>query len=100
MRWVPEKKDMSAIQTSSCPFQGVALKRPEAWFPGGNGAHKCPAVGLAEYATKIFLLKMSSRFESWEYNGDGLKNGDINIIEIPVTIPPDDFGMKFKLREQ
>ena len=94
---------MGYIQSSSsCPFsefQGIALKRPEAWFPGGNGAHKCPGMPLAELVSKIFISKMSHKFESWEFNGDGLKRDGQNIkfIEIPVTIPPNDFGLRFEL---
>ena len=46
----------------------------------------------------MFLTKMSQRFESWEYNGDGLdKDGSVKYNMIPIRIPPDDFGMNFKL---
>jgi cytochrome P450 len=98
LRWVPLKEGAG---TSSCPFQGSALKLGMgSWFPGGFGAHQCPGVPLAELVGRMFLAKMAVKFESWSFNGDGLtKDGDIDYVKIPVRIPPDNFGMQFTLRE-
>jgi cytochrome P450 len=100
LRWTPATSEVAAGASSSkCPFQGSALKLGiGSWFPGGNGAHKCPGVPLAELVAGMFVTKMCQRFEVWEYNGDGLdKNGDVKYTIIPVKIPPNDFGMNFKL---
>ena len=120
LRWVPENK--SSLESSGCPFQGTALKLGMgSWFPGGHGAHKCPGVPLAELTSRIFLAKMAMKFDSWSFSGEGLtKEGDIgrfdrsfnrqlsltcstscvffqDYVKIPVRIPPDSFGMIFKL---
>lgn len=97
LRWVPENK--SSFESSGCPFQGTALKLGIGlWFPGGHGAHKCPGVPLAELIGRIFLTKMAMKFDSWSFSGEGLtKDGDIDYVKIPVRIPPDSFGMIFKL---
>ena len=99
LRWTPASSKVANDSSSKCPFQGSALKLGlGSWFPGGNGAHKCPGVPLAELISSMFLTKMSQRFESWEYNGDGLdKDGSVKYNMIPIRIPPDDFGMNFKL---
>mmetsp|Transcript_22637 Transcript_22637/g.48713 ORF Transcript_22637/g.48713 Transcript_22637/m.48713 type:complete len:531 (+) Transcript_22637:42-1634(+) len=99
LRWVPPE---AAEGESGCPFQGTALRQGlGSWFPGGHGAHQCPGVPLAEMVGRIFLTKMSVAFDSWTFNGEGLtKNGDIKYVKIPVRIPPDNFGMLFKLKDE
>ena len=76
LRWVPKNKPRESL---GCPFQGTALKLGiGSWFPGGNGAHKCPGVPLAELVGRIFLTKMAMKFDSWTFSGEGLtKDGDI-----------------------
>ena len=99
LRWVPQKE---ATSSSSCPFQGTALKLGQgSWFPGGFGSHQCPGVPLAELVSRMFLSKMAATFDSWSYHGDGLtKEGEIEYETIPVRIPPDTFGMLFKLKDE
>jgi Cytochrome P450 len=102
MRWVPEGYTSTAVAASpSCPFKGTALKLgPGSWFPGGNGAHRCPGVPLAELVSTMFLASLSERFQSWEFGGSGLnKDGTVNYVEIPIKICPDDLGLKFALRK-
>jgi len=103
MRWAPKEKQqgVSASEESQCPFRGTALKNgPGSWFPGGFGAHKCPGVPLAELVGKMFLVKLATRFDSWEFSGQGLDNdGKIKYVLIPVKIPPDNFGLVFRAKE-
>ena len=96
MRWVSTNDEH--LPSSQCPFGGKALKNGVgSWFPGGFGAHKCPGVPLAELISKIFLTKVVTRFDSWQFSGDGLdKDGKIDYVTIPVKIPPDNFGLTFK----
>lgn len=96
-RWVPVKNESE----SSCPFSGTATKLGlGSWFPGGFGAHQCPGVPLAELVGRMFLTKMSSKFDSWEFSGEGLtKDGEIKYVLIPVKIAPDNFGIFLKLKE-
>ena len=83
------------------PFAGSASKLgPESWFPGGNGAHKCPGVPLAEVVGSMFVAKLSERL-SWKYSSSGLKeNGEIDFVKIPEKILPDNFGLYFEVVEQ
>ncbi|KAL7483069.1 hypothetical protein ACHAW6_008736 [Cyclotella cf. meneghiniana] len=99
LRWVPSKNGAS---DSSCPFQGTALNLGSgSWFPGGFGAHQCPGLPLAELVGRMFLTKMALKFDTWSFNGDGLtKDGEIDYVKIPVRIPPNDFGMRFTVRDQ
>lgn len=98
-RWVPTSN--SAEDTSKCPFQGTARNLgPGSWFPGGNGAHKCPGVSLAELVAKMFLAKMAKNFAAWEFSGDGLtKDGEIKYNNIPIKICPDDLGLYLRPAE-
>lgn len=96
LRWTPKDNKALAEETSKCPFAGSALNLgPGSWFPGGNGAHKCPGVPLAEIVSAIFLAKMSERL-TWEFSGSGLtEDGQIDFVRIPVKILPDNFGFYF-----
>jgi cytochrome P450 len=98
-RWTSESKQEESA--SSCPLRGTALNRgPGSWFPGGNGAHRCPGVPLAELVSTMFVAKVSDHFTSWEFGGSGLtSDGEINYESIPVRICPPDFGLKFHLAE-
>lgn len=103
LRWVPEGTAIAAVSpsSSSCPFKGTALKLGAgSWFPGGNGAHRCPGVPLAELVSTMFVATLSERFVSWEFGGSGLtKDGKVKYVEIPIKICPDDLGLKFTVRE-
>jgi cytochrome P450 len=110
-RWVPVKEENKDSYDSSttassrkCPiFQGTALKLGAgSYFPGGNGAHKCPGVPLAEVTSMIFLAKMAERFETWEFSGSGVdpQTGEILYVQIPVKICPDNFGLTMQLRKE
>ena len=96
LRWVPV--DNPSAKASNCPFAGSALNRGVgSWLPGGFGAHQCPGIPIAELAGKMVVAKMASRFETWEYSGDGLtKNGEIKYVQLPIQCPVDDFGIYFK----
>jgi cytochrome P450 len=96
-RWTSESKQEESA--SSCPLRGTALNRgPGSWFPGGNGAHRCPGVPLAELVSTMFVAKVSDHFTSWEFGGSGLtSDGEINYESIPVRICPPEFGLKFHL---
>ncbi len=102
LRWVPEGTSsvVSETSSSSCPFAGTALKLGVgSWFPGGNGAHRCPGVPLAELVSAMFIATLSERFQQWEFGGSGLtKDGKIRYVEIPIKICPDDLGLKFTIR--
>lgn len=95
-RWMQPEPE----KASQCPFTGSALKNGRgSWFPGGYGAHQCPGVPLAELVAKMFVAKMSEKFETWEFNGDGLtKEGKVQFVVVPVKIPPDDMGLKLRIR--
>jgi len=98
LRWVKEKevKDASA---SKCPFTGTATKLGKgAWFPASYGAHQCPGLALAELTSAMFIAKMAERFE-WKFSGSGLKKDgkSIDYVTLPIRMPPDDFGLKFKV---
>jgi cytochrome P450 len=99
LRWVPPGASTTPA-SSSCPFKGRALSLGVgSWFPGGNGAHRCPGVPLAELVSTMFLAALSERFESWEFGGSGLtSDGAVNYVPIPIKIAPDDLGLKFKIR--
>jgi hypothetical protein len=100
LRWVPNPEGMTS-STSTCPFAGTALKLGVgSWFPGGNGAHRCPGIPLAELISTMFLASLSSKFQQWEFSGSGLtKDGTKpQYVEIPIKICPDDLGLKFTLR--
>lgn len=107
LRWV--KKDLGVIDgmvgtpnsKSSCPFQGLSSDQPGFWFPGGNGAHKCPGVPIGELAGKMIIAKMATKFDSWQIVDGLTKDGsEIDFVNIPVKIPPNSLGMKFHLREE
>ena len=102
LRWVPQTSSSSSSSpsSSSCPFQGTALKLGVGgWFPGGNGAHRCPGVPLAELVSTMFLASLSERFESWSLGTSGLtKDGQVNFVKIPIKICPDDLGLRFQPR--
>ena len=98
-RWTPtngKAEDLNA-SASKCPFAGSALKLgPGSWFPGGNGAHKCPGVPLAEIVSAMFVAKISERL-NWKFSGSGLtKNGEIDYVRIPIKILPNNFGFYFE----
>merc|ERR1719361_2688126 len=90
LRWMKKDANSSTSTSSSlCPFQGLSSDQPGFWFPGGNGAHKCPGVPLAELAGKIFIGKMATKFDSWEIVDGLTKDGsEIDFIQMPVNIPP------------
>ena len=96
LRWVPADNEAFSEDASKCPFAGSALKLGTgSFFPGGNGAHKCPGVPLAEIVSAIFLAKMSERL-TWKFSGSGLtEDGEIDFVRIPVKILPDNFGFYF-----
>lgn len=96
-RWVKNKSGSS----SSCPFAGTALSLGKgSFFPGSYGAHQCPGIGLSELVCSMLLAKISNRFESWSLSGSGLsKDGDVQYVTIPIKIPNDNLGFKFKLAE-
>lgn len=97
-RWTPSDNKSSQEGASQCPFAGSALKLgPGSWFPGGNGAHKCPGVPLAEIVSAMFVAKISERLD-WRFSGSGLRsNGEeIDYVRIPVKILPDNFGFYFE----
>lgn len=103
LRWVSKPTDLPALQdTPKCPFAGTANKLGlGSYFPGGNGAHKCPGVPLAEITATIFLAKMSQKFEGWRFSGSGLDaNGKIQYVVIPVKICPNNLGLYLDLRSQ
>lgn len=95
-RWVKNKSG-----SSSCPFAGTALSlKKGSFFPGSYGAHQCPGIGLSELVCSMLLAKISNRFESWSLSGSGLsKEGDVQYVTIPIKIPNDKLGFKFKLAE-
>ena len=102
LRWVPSSgSSTTPASSSSCPFKGTALNLGKgSWFPGGNGAHRCPGVPLAELVSTQFLASLSERFDSWELGTSGLNSdGTIKYDPIPILIPVDDLGLKFKIRE-
>lgn len=103
LRWVSGDllDSTTPAASSSCPFKGTALKLGAgSWFPGGNGAHRCPGVPLAELITTMFLASVSENFESWELGGSGLNSdGSVKFVNIPIHLPSDEFGLKFKPRQ-
>ena len=103
LRWVPSSgSSTTPASSSTCPFKGTALNLGKgSWFPGGNGAHRCPGVPLAELVSTQFLASLSERFDSWELGTSGLNpDGTIKYDPIPILIPVDDLGLKFKIREE
>ncbi|KAG7372096.1 cytochrome P450 [Nitzschia inconspicua] len=100
LRWVPPGASTTPA-SSSCPFKGMALTLGTgSWFPGGNGAHRCPGVPLAELVSTMFVSALSERFDSWEFGGSGLTtDGAVNYVNIPIKISPDDLGLKFCIRQ-
>lgn len=103
LRWVPnEGSTQSSSSSSSCPFAGTALRLGVgSWFPGGNGAHRCPGIPLAELVSTMFLASLSEKFVRWELSGSGLTNDGSKprYVEIPIKICPDDLGLKFTIRD-
>jgi cytochrome P450 len=100
LRWVPPGASTTPA-SSSCPFKGTALTLGiGSWFPGGNGAHRCPGVPLAELVSTMFVSALSERFDSWKFGGSGLTaDGAVNYVSIPIKIAPDDLGLKFSIRQ-
>lgn len=102
LRWVPPGASTTPASSSACPFKGTALTLGiGSWFPGGNGAHRCPGVPLAELVATMFVSSLSERFDSWEFGGSGLTDdGEVNYVSIPIKIAPDDLGLKFSIRNE
>jgi retinoid hydroxylase len=102
-RTVAPERWMRASTESQCPLRGTALGQGlGAWIPGGAGAHACPGIGLAELLAKMFLVKMTDRFERFECSGSGFqrRTGTIDYVQVPIKIPVDQFGLYLTPRKK
>ena len=68
----------------------------DVYFPGGIGQHRCPGISLSNLMTSLFLLYMTSVYDSWspDMDADEMDAEDPQYIKVPIVIIDDRYQLK------